>query len=355
MSPKKKALTLTIPEPCSENFNEMIPVKGGKFCGSCEKTIVDFRTMNDYQILKFYQQNKGKICGVFNNRQLNRAMPFPVEVKPSSNWKAIAALAAGVLFSGGLAAQTATTAIGKRIITEQAIQKEKQEENSTTSNRVIRGIVKDGEYQDGLIGANIFVKGTTIGTNSDLDGYFELTIPDNLITFELEVSYIGYDTQTLLFNEKYTIPSYQIEIELISDSAIYSEGLVMGIIIASDFEEAPICGTDKIIDKDDIPEIEPDITTKGLPTENQMTIFPNPFVDDFKISYDFSAQGTYLFNIYNMKGQLLFAKSYNLLEGKQTVELDLTTQNLNNGVYILQLSDEQDRILATKKIYKGQA
>ena len=42
MSPTKKALTLTIPEPCGENFNAMTPVKGGKFCGSCDKTIVDF-------------------------------------------------------------------------------------------------------------------------------------------------------------------------------------------------------------------------------------------------------------------------------------------------------------------------
>ena len=78
MSPKKKALTLTIPEPCGEDFNAMTPVKGGKFCGSCEKTIVDFRTMNDYQVLQFYKQNNGKICGVFNQRQLNRAMPFPL-------------------------------------------------------------------------------------------------------------------------------------------------------------------------------------------------------------------------------------------------------------------------------------
>jgi len=29
MSTKKKALTITIPEPCSENFDKMTPVKGG--------------------------------------------------------------------------------------------------------------------------------------------------------------------------------------------------------------------------------------------------------------------------------------------------------------------------------------
>ena len=95
MSPKKKALTLTIPEPCGENFNEMTPVKGGKFCGSCDKTIVDFRTMSDGQILNFYKKNNGKICGVFNEMQLNKAMPFPIAAKPNRNWKAVAALAAG--------------------------------------------------------------------------------------------------------------------------------------------------------------------------------------------------------------------------------------------------------------------
>ena len=356
MSPKKKALTLTIPEPCGENFNTMTPVKGGKFCGSCEKTIVDFRAMNDYQILDFYKQNNGKICGVFNPRQLNRAMPFPMEAKPTRNWKAVAALATGLLFGGGLVAQTTTPKVGKIAMTEQTSSKGEQKTDATTPNRVVRGIVKDQENQEVLIGANILLEGTKIGTSTDFDGFFEITIPSNLETIELTISYTGFETQTILFNQQYPIPNKSIEVILESHFGSMGEVMIMGIMVAPDFEEAPICGTDEIVELEEIPEITPDATTeKGIPAEKQMTIFPNPFVHSLKVSYDFAEKGDYLFNVYDTNGRLLFAKPYHLLKGTQTVELEMATKNLNDGVYILQLSDSHDRILATKKVYKGQA
>jgi len=187
MSPKKKALTLTVPEPCGENFNKMTPVKGGKFCDSCEKTIVDFRTMSDYQILRFYKENNGKICGVFNQKQLNRAMPFPMEVAPSKNWKAVAALAAGLLFSGGLVSQTTIPTIGKTTATTQIINKGEQPKASTTPNQTIKGRVI-ANNQEILIGANIIIEGTTIGTTTDFEGFFELIVPANLKEIEVTVS-----------------------------------------------------------------------------------------------------------------------------------------------------------------------
>ena len=353
MSPKKKALTLMIPEPCDENFNKMTPVKGGKFCGSCEKTIVDFRTMNDYQILRFYEQNNGKICGVFKPQQLNRAMPFPLEVAPSKNWKTVAALAAGLLFSGGLASQTITPTVGKMTVTTQSIHKGEQQKESTTPNQIIKGRVLD-DTQYGLIGANVIIEGTRIGTTTDFDGFFELIVPANLKEIEVTVSYTGYEPQTLLFNEKYGIPNQSIDIEL--TSPFHMEQMIMGIMIAPDLEEAPTCGGDEIVELEEIPEITPDVVTpKGIATENQMTVYPNPFVGNLKVSYDYTDKGDYLFHLYDRNGRLLFAKSYHLLKGEQTIELDMATQNLGDGVYILQVSDSQDRILSTKKIYKGRA
>ncbi len=352
MSPEKKALTLTIPEPCGEDFNAMTPVKGGKFCGSCEKTIVDFRTMNDYQILQFYKQNNGKICGVFNHRQLNRAMPFPLERKPSRNWKAVAALATGLLFSGGLVGQTTAPTVGKIAVATHTTNKPVKVEASTTPEKIISGVVKDQALGEALIGANIIIVGTTLGTSTDIDGHFELSIPANLVAFELTITYTGFDSQTLLFNDKYPIPNHSIEVTL----GTFDQPMIMGIMIAPDFEEAPTCGTDEMVELEDIPEITPDVVVeKEIVVDQQMTVFPNPFVHNLKVSYDFAAKGDYLFNVYDMNGRLLFAKSYTLSKGEQTVELEMATKNLNHGVYILQLSDSQDRVLATKKIYKGQA
>ena len=59
----------------------------------------------------------------------------------------------------------------------------------------ITGVVKDPEG-NAIIGANVIVKGTTNGTITDMDGRFELDVPNNAT---LQVSYIGFNTQEIVF------------------------------------------------------------------------------------------------------------------------------------------------------------
>lgn len=63
---------LTIPKPCHEDWNIMTPNSIGRFCGSCEKNVVDFTTMNPKEIQNYFVSNQGKnICGRFSNQQLD--------------------------------------------------------------------------------------------------------------------------------------------------------------------------------------------------------------------------------------------------------------------------------------------
>lgn len=351
MPSKKKALTLTIPEPCSENFNKMTPVKGGKFCGSCEKTIVDFRTMSDGQILNFYKKNNGKTCGVFNEGQLNRAMSFPMEAKPNRNWKAVAALAAGLMFGNGLIGQSMIPKTGELTVVEKRLVKENvaDEKDNTTANRVIQGQVTDMS-EEPLIGANILISGKSIGAITDLDGNFKLTIPEGMSTFKIEVSYTGYETQILLFDENNPIITSKIEIVL-------QEGILLVGAVVVDNAVQHLSGVTGGVtwitaESEDFPE--PDvIVEENIPVSPEIKIFPNPFISNLNVTYAYETKGDYLFHVYDMNGRLLFAKTYNLLKGKQTIELEVAALNLVDGAYILQLSDKQDRILATKKVFKG--
>ena len=60
----------------------------------------------------------------------------------------------------------------------------------------IRGVVLDGKTSEPVIGAAVKVKGTTVGTVTDIDGRFELpNIPSSAKT--LVISYIGMKTQEL--------------------------------------------------------------------------------------------------------------------------------------------------------------
>ena len=59
----------------------------------------------------------------------------------------------------------------------------------------ISGSVMDQESNEPLIGANVVVQGTTIGTITDIDGKFNLNVPadaENLV-----ISYSGYDSQII--------------------------------------------------------------------------------------------------------------------------------------------------------------
>lgn len=90
---------------------------------------------------------------------------------------------------------------------------------SSTKRKTISGQVID--KLGSVIGASVFVKGTTNGTNTDLDGNFTLSdVPENAT---IEVSYVGYKTQELPANSNFS------KIILKEDSQLLGEVIVTGI------------------------------------------------------------------------------------------------------------------------------
>ncbi|MFT4534302.1 MAG: TonB-linked SusC/RagA family outer membrane protein [Saprospiraceae bacterium] len=66
------------------------------------------------------------------------------------------------------------------------------------SQQTVAGVITDSAG-DAVIGANVIVKGTTVGTITDIDGGFSLIAPAGATT--LEVSYLGYLTQSILLSD----------------------------------------------------------------------------------------------------------------------------------------------------------
>lgn len=64
----------------------------------------------------------------------------------------------------------------------------------TFAQRTVSGTVSD-ENGDAIISANVSVKGTTIGTTTDIDGKYSIDVPEGSST--LVFSYIGYTTQSV--------------------------------------------------------------------------------------------------------------------------------------------------------------
>lgn len=54
--------TLSIPEPCTENWHTMSPGDGGRHCDKCCKTVIDFTDWEPCEVLFYLQANKN-VCG----------------------------------------------------------------------------------------------------------------------------------------------------------------------------------------------------------------------------------------------------------------------------------------------------
>tara|TARA_Y100000385_G_scaffold244002_1_gene261813 strand:- start:27 stop:584 length:558 start_codon:yes stop_codon:yes gene_type:complete len=66
-----------IKKPCKENFDEMTPCIGGRFCDLCEKEVIDFRNQKDNEIKDFFSNyKKEKICVIVNK---NQVVPITIE------------------------------------------------------------------------------------------------------------------------------------------------------------------------------------------------------------------------------------------------------------------------------------
>lgn len=103
--------------------------------------------------------------------------------------------------------------IGKQIILK--FPSAKQSDQS----RKIRGTVKD-QNGEPVIGANVSVKGTTVGTITDVDGNFMLEVPEDAVIL---ISYIGYVPQEVKSGNKSVL-----NLVLKEDSQSLDEVVVVG-------------------------------------------------------------------------------------------------------------------------------
>jgi hypothetical protein len=77
-----KKINLTIPKPCHENWDQMSPAEQGRFCGACQKTVIDFTNRSDRELAAFFKKPMGSVCGRFHQDQLNREIAVPKKQIP---------------------------------------------------------------------------------------------------------------------------------------------------------------------------------------------------------------------------------------------------------------------------------
>lgn len=136
--------TISIPKPCHEDWNNMLPAEQGRHCLSCCKTVIDFSTWEMSDIQSYLQQkNTERVCGRFNNEQvaateihhqpimeqvIKSRMPFHRKIA------AIIILCFSLLPTGETHAQKIVGKIARPITCEQQVTKGEVEFRDTTKN-----------------------------------------------------------------------------------------------------------------------------------------------------------------------------------------------------------------------------
>ncbi|GAB4023242.1 hypothetical protein [Spirosoma koreense] len=68
------SFSIQIPQPCHERWADMQPTERGRFCASCQKTVVDFTGLSDAEIIRLLSRHPETTCGRLRNEQLNRPL-----------------------------------------------------------------------------------------------------------------------------------------------------------------------------------------------------------------------------------------------------------------------------------------
>ena len=106
---------------------------------------------------------------------------------------------------------------------------------STGAQVTVRGVITDDETGERLVGATVVLKETSIGTVTNTDGEFELTVQEPL-PFTVLISYVGYVSQELVIDS----PRQELNISLNPDAYLIDDVEIKGSRLSEKQKESPL-------------------------------------------------------------------------------------------------------------------
>ncbi len=218
---KAKTIQYTIQNPCDKSWNEMTPESSGRFCGSCEKSVVDFTRMSDFSIVNYLENHKNeKVCGRFTKPQLDRVYSLNQPVfAPAFDLRAVVLGLALTTFSAVHSfAQTEpnepvridTTIVVPPIVVGTVAHVQFDHEKESKVSGTVKASKKDF---DQIIVELKNAGGRTLKTvHPDSKGKFSIDLNWTLEPYYIEISGTGYETQDLYFASVRSLSNLQIEL-----------------------------------------------------------------------------------------------------------------------------------------------
>ena len=177
-------IQISIPEPCHEGWQNMTPVEKGRFCASCQKTVLDFTHLSDNEIINLVNKNDN-LCGRINTSQLNRNL---IKTKKKSNY--FGYFATSVLAFFGLG--TENVVAQEKPVVEQTDLKYLNKATDSVNKFTVNGYVNmDGKPFEGV---NIIKMNSKIRVISDSLGKYSIEVN---IGDVLEFSFLDVESRKI--------------------------------------------------------------------------------------------------------------------------------------------------------------
>ncbi len=357
-----KKIQLSIAEPCHENWDNMSPTEKGKFCGSCQKQVIDFSGMSDREIAQFFKKpSTGSVCGRFMSTQLDREMELP---QKRILWlKYFFGILLPAFFMSKASAQTGkpgkidippgndTTRQSIRgelktlgmVLPTHILPVEKCEEtllvnkkDTTPVNIVasIKGRVTD-ETGAPVPGATVRIKGTFLELSADSNGKFSIPV-DKLHDVEtLLITSVGFEPVHYVVKKKDELKD---ELLITMNAVLTGEVVVVAGLVA--VSPKPGKKEDKL----------PELPVVKQQEENNLTVYPNPVRSgsSLSIAWKQKEEGYYSVQVMTLAGRLVQERETWIDKGAKTITMDFPA--VTAGSYVLVFTNRKTGKQVSEKV-----
>ena len=187
---------IQISNPCHEEWEGMEPHTNGKFCRSCQKSVVDFTHFTDAALKQWFNQNQVVSCGRFKPEQLDRLISVKENYrlnrfKPNLIAASLLAFLSVPKLSDAKVVKTPFNQTDR--YRKNTPFKEKTEIVGDTL-KTIKGRVVDKDDKQPLPSVSVMVNNRVAFASTDQKGNFEIKLPSdfNAKNCTLTITYIGY-------------------------------------------------------------------------------------------------------------------------------------------------------------------
>lgn len=330
-------IQLFIADPCHERWDDMQPRTEGRYCGSCQKTVVDFSMMSDLEVLSWFSGTGRSVCGRFSDDQLKREL-MPVTAPKRRRWT----LWWQFLLTGWLLSSEASAQMGK--VASQRIEHVDARRLSPAADELwIR--VMDTENDEPISRASVqWGKGKAFRMTDD-QGWVSFTRKELRRARNITISAVGYTMTT--FNLSDTGKDEYVRVlrlpragDLPTDTVI-SYGVTMcrrtmGLV-------ASVMVTRTSLWKDTLALL-------GL-VKQPFTVYPNPTSRGSVVTLSLRQPlpGNYMVQLFSSGGALVESMRIEGVNGSRT-ELLTIPETVAAGHYFMRLQHEQTGKVYTEKV-----